>query len=455
MVFDIGYQPPSARGPARERRQPGSAQREPSGSGRQLAPSRRDLGWTSRQPSAMTTRHLQGADAPTGPAMMAAYATADGAHRVRQGRGDARRRARRPPRLGAGRRVRPHRRGRAGVRVALRGRGVHRRRDDGARGRRPGRLACARPIRSTPTRSRPRPRTAPTSSSRSRSRRRSPTAIARSRPVPRPASGWASISQRRFYPPIVRMKAAIDAGRIGRAGPRDRRHPRLARRRLLRLEPMARDVGGRGRRGARQPGAPPARPPAVVHGADRGALRLLGQPQPPVDPGRRHGGRGHPVPERRAGRGRREQLAAPGDRRPPPRPRVERGVGRDPDGHGLDVHLRGHRDGRAGGQRPLDHRGRGRSPAGMAGRGPRLRRGPRSDVLVPRAPDRGLPRRDRRGSPAGSRWGRGTQGRGAVHGDLPLAARPPAGLVPAGAGGGPGRPRRAARGATGGGRSAR
>ena len=35
---------------------------------------------------------------------------------------------------------------------------------------------------------------------------------------------------------------------------------------------------------------------------------------------------------------------------------------------------------------------------GLGGRGPSVRHGPRSDVVVPRAPDRGLPRRDPRGS---------------------------------------------------------
>ena len=125
-------------------------------------------------------------------AMMAAYAIADGAHRVRQGRRDARRRARLPPRLGPRRGVRSDAGGRRRVRGPLRRRGVHRRRDDGARGRRPGGLGVHATPRRTRTRSRPRPRTAPTSSSRSRSRPRSPTATGRSPRARRPASSSAS-----------------------------------------------------------------------------------------------------------------------------------------------------------------------------------------------------------------------------------------------------------------------
>ena len=52
------------------------------------------------------------------------------------------------------------------------------------------------------------------------------------------------VSQRRFYPPIQRMKAAIDAGKIGRPALADRGRARLARCRVLRLQPLARHLGG-------------------------------------------------------------------------------------------------------------------------------------------------------------------------------------------------------------------
>ena len=96
------------------------------------------------------------------------------------------------------------------------------------------------------------------------------------------------ISQRRFYEPVRRMKAAIDAGKIGTPALGVFTDVQLARPGLLPLRPVARQVGHRGRRRAGQPVAAPARPAAVAHGAGRGGERLLGQPQPPGRRGGRH-----------------------------------------------------------------------------------------------------------------------------------------------------------------------
>ena len=74
--------------------------------------------------------------------------------------------------------------------------------------------------------------------------------------------------------------------------PGHRHHAGLARRGVLPQRPLARQLGRRGRRRAGQPGAAPAGPAAVVHGRGRGAVRLLGQPEPPVHRGRGHGRRG-------------------------------------------------------------------------------------------------------------------------------------------------------------------
>ena len=89
------------------------------------------------------------------------------------------------------------------------------------------------------------------------------------------------ISQRRFYEPVLRMKDAIDAGKIGRPVLGVFSMYQLARPGLLPVRPLARQVGHRGRRRARQPVAAPARPAASGSWAtSRRGQRLLGQPQP-------------------------------------------------------------------------------------------------------------------------------------------------------------------------------
>ena len=155
------------------------------------------------------------------------------------------------------------------------------------------------------------------------------------------------VSQRRFYEPV-----AADEGGHRRRQDRPARcsasidHVQLARRGLLPLRPVARQVGHRRRRRARQPVAAPARPAALVHGAGRRGQRLLGQPQPSRHRGRRHG-RGHRSASADGG------LASIVDQPRPearhlhqgPRPRLQRRLGRRGDRPRRDVHRRhvGHR----------------------------------------------------------------------------------------------------------------
>ena len=253
------------------------------------------------------------------------------------------------------------------------------------------------------------------------------------------------ISQRRFYPPIVRMKAAIDEGRIGR--------PALATVDILGWRDAAYYASNPWR------GTWAGEGGGVLVNQAPHQLDLLQWLMGPVEelfgywdnlahPGIEVDDTAVAVVRFRGG-GLATILLSnaqnPGLARTGPRPRLERGVDRDADRLRVDVHLRRHVVRRAAGQRPVDDRRRGRQPRPLAGRGPGVRGGARRDDLVPRAPDRRLPRRRHRGPAARRRRPRGPQGGRAVHRDLPVAAGPSPRLVPARPGDGPRRPRRAAR----------
>ena len=145
----------------------------------------------------------------------------------------------------------------------------------------------------------------------------------------KPACTLGVISQRRFYEPVLRMKAAIDAGKIGTPALGVVHDVQLARRGLLPLRPVAREVGHRGRRRARQPVAAPARHPAVAHGTGRGGQRLLGEPEPPRRRGGRHGRRACSA-SAAAGSASivDERVAEARHLHQGPHPRLERGIGR-------------------------------------------------------------------------------------------------------------------------------
>ena len=109
----------------------------------------------------------------------------------------------------------------------------------------------------------------------------------------------AVISQRRFYEPVVRLKAAIDAGKIGTPVLGDSAHAELARRGVLPLRPVARALGHGRRRRAGEPGAPPPGPDALVHGTHPADHRRLRQPEPSLYRGGGHGAGDGPLPQRR------------------------------------------------------------------------------------------------------------------------------------------------------------
>ncbi len=171
------------------------------------------------------------------------------------------------------------------------------------------------------------------------------------------------ISQRRWYEPVLRMRAAIDAGKIGRpvlgtfvmyswrdpsyyqSDPWRGRWDTEGGGVLVNQSPHMLDLldladGRRGRRGQ----------------------RLLGQPEPPL---RRGGGLGRgdpPLPPRRPRLDRHQPGAEAGHPHQGAHPRVERRERRRRDRPGRDVHRRrlGHL--RAAAQRPLDHPRRGGPP---------------------------------------------------------------------------------------------
>ena len=229
------------------------------------------------------------------------------------------------------------------------------------------------------------------------------------------------------------MKAAIDAGKLGAAGPRHHRPARLARRGLLRLQSLARDVGRRGWGRAREPGAAPARPPPVADGPGRGGVRLLGQPQPPFDPRWTTPPWGV-IRFRGGGLGVAHPSATPQDP----------GIGGRIHVHGSNGASIGARTDtgsmfisgvtdvrRAGGQRPVDHAGRGGPVEGWQAEDRAF--GVAHDPLTwfHERQDRGLPRRDPGGPGAGGRRRRRPQRGRAVQRDLPLAARRHAGQAAA------------------------
>lgn len=74
------------------------------------------------------------------------------------------------------------------------------------------------------------------------------------------------MSQRRWYPPVRRVKAAIDAGKLGRPVLGMVPHAGVARSGLLSIRSLARQMGHGRRRRARQSIAAPVGHPAVVHG---------------------------------------------------------------------------------------------------------------------------------------------------------------------------------------------
>ena len=96
------------------------------------------------------------------------------------------------------------------------------------------------------------------------------------------------VSQRRFFEPCLRVKAAIDAGKIGRPALGvfsmfSWRDPAI-----MHVRPLARPMGHRGGRRPGQPVAASARPAPMVHRRSRRDFGRLGQPQSPLGRGRRH-----------------------------------------------------------------------------------------------------------------------------------------------------------------------
>ncbi len=101
------------------------------------------------------------------------------------------------------------------------------------------------------------------------------------------------VSQRRLYPPVARTGRGHPRRQDRQAGAGHAGGHGLARRGLLPLGRVARALGCRGRRRARQPDAAPARHAAMADGlGDRRTVRLLGQREPPVYRGGGHGDRG-------------------------------------------------------------------------------------------------------------------------------------------------------------------
>ena len=137
------------------------------------------------------------------------------------------------------------------------------------------------------------------------------------------------ISQRRWYEPVLRMKAAIDAGKIGRPvlgtfvmySWRDPAY--------YRSDPWRGRWDTEGGRRAREPVAAHARPARVAHGRrGRRGGRLLGQPQPSLRRGRGQRRGDPPVPRRRTRLDRQQSGAEAGDLYQGAHPWVQRRVGR-------------------------------------------------------------------------------------------------------------------------------
>ena len=316
-------------------------------------------------------------DPPSSPcAMMAAYAIADGAHRVRQGRGDARRRARRPspPRSSSPCAIGPQ----AGADAFAARYGVAAFTDVATMVREAGVQAVSvctpHPVHADGDRGRGRER-------RPRPRREAAGGHARRlRPGDRRVRGGRRPARRHQPAPVL---------------PADRAHEGRDRRRASIGRPVLATVDILGWRDAAYYASNPWR--GTWAGEGGGVLVnqaphqldllqwLMGPVEElfgywdnlnhPGDPGRRHGGRGRSA-SGAAGSASivAEQRPEPGHRRPGPRPRLERGVDRDADRLRVDVHLRASR-------RPSSRRSTtcGRSTArpaacaALAGRGPGVR----------------------------------------------------------------------------------
>ena len=149
------------------------------------------------------------------------------------------------------------------------------------------------------------------------------------------------ISQRRWYEPVLRMKAAIDAGKIGRPvlgtfvmySWRDPSY--------YRSDPWRGrwDTEGGGVLVNQSPAH--ARPAPLAHGRrGRRGQRLLGQPEPPLRRGRGHRRGDPPLPRRRPRLDRHQPGAEAGDLHQGPHPRVERRERRRRDRPGRDLHRR-------------------------------------------------------------------------------------------------------------------
>ena len=234
------------------------------------------------------------------------------------------------------------------------------------------RSASARRTRSTPGRRSRRRRPASTCWSRSRWPPALEDCDAMLAAARRHGVKLGVISQRRWYEPVLRMKAAIDAGKIGR--------PVLGTFVMYswRDPSYYRSDPWRGRWDTEGGGVLVNQSPhmldllAVAHGRrGRRGQRLLGQPQPSLRRGRGQRRGDPPVPQRRPRLDRHQPVAEAGHLHQGAHPWVERRVGRRRDRPRRDLHRRDVGDLRAAAQRPLDHPRRGRPARDVPGRGPR------------------------------------------------------------------------------------
>ena len=183
----------------------------------------------------------------------------------------------------------------------------------------------------------------------------------------------AMISQRRLYAPVLRVRQAIDAGKLGRPvlGTVDACSAGGAR------STTAATRGGAAGT-ARAAASSSTRPRTRSTSCSGSWARWTSS----TGPGRTSTtrtievedtvGRGPPLQERRPRQHRREQLAEPGALRQGLGARLERGDGGRADGRRVDVHRRDDHGHRAADQRRLDGAGRGGDARPLAGGGRRL-----------------------------------------------------------------------------------
>ncbi len=233
------------------------------------------------------------------------------------------------------------------------------------------------------------------------------------------------ISQRRFYEPVLRMKAAIDAGKIGR--------PVLGVFQMYSWRDPAyyQSDPWRGKWDTEGGGV-------LVNQSPHQLDLLLWLMGPAVEVSGYWANLNHPTVEvedtavatirfKSGGLGldRHQPVAEAGTLHEGPHPRLERGIGRRRDRPRADVHRRRLHDRRTAAQRPLDDPGRGIAARGVPGRGPRAVRFTRRHNALPRATDPRLPPGDSRRPPA-ARYRRGRpRRRGTLHGHLSFWTRGP------------------------------